>query len=119
MNEKCKVAVKTPVGVTEEFVFRNIEMPGTVPAPLKCAAQMDKLGRKCYSDQKYLYKYIENCFVLSLQMIDDTFLASKCGIQSVQVNALVNTFIKGKKLYFNTKIALLCTWVQNVKNVQS
>ena len=34
-------------------------------------------------------------------MIDDTFLASKCGIQSVQINALVNTFMESKKLYFN------------------
>ena len=35
-------------------------------------------------------------------MIDDTFAATRCGIQSVQMNALINTFIESKKLYFNT-----------------
>ena len=35
-------------------------------------------------------------------MIDDTFVATQCGIQSVQMNALMNTFIESKMLYFNT-----------------
>ena len=103
MNERCRVSVKTPVGTTEEFELNNIEMQGTVPAPLKCASQMDGLGKKCYSNKKYLYKYNESCCIPSLGMIDDTFMASRCGIQSVQMNALINTFIEGKKLYFNTK----------------
>ena len=30
---------------------------------------------------------------------DDTFFASKCGLQLVQVNALVNKFMESKKLY--------------------
>ena len=102
MNEKCKVSVKTPVGVTDEFVLENIEMQGTVPAPLKCVAQMDGLGKICYTKRKYLYNYNNSCFVPSLGMVDDTFMASKCGIQSVQMNALVNTFIEAKKLSFNT-----------------
>ena len=35
-------------------------------------------------------------------MIDDTFAATRCGLQSVQMNALINTFMEGKKLTFNT-----------------
>jgi hypothetical protein len=57
MNEECKVSVKTPVGVTDQFILKNIEMQGTVPAPSKCAAQMDGLGRKCYTKRKFLYNY--------------------------------------------------------------
>ena len=64
---------------------------------------MDSLGRKCYRDKKYLYKYNGSCYVPSLGMIDDTFAATLCGQQSVQMNALINTFIESKKLYFNTK----------------
>ena len=44
MNEKCNVKVKTPVGDTDRFTLKHIEMQGTVPAPLKCAVQMDTIG---------------------------------------------------------------------------
>ena len=63
---------------------------------------MDALGRKCYSDESYLYNYNGCCYVPSLGMIDDTFAATRCGVQSVEMNALMNTFIETKKLYFNT-----------------
>ena len=49
MNENCKVRVKTPVGDTEQFELSRIEMQGTVPAPIKCAVQIDTLGRYCYT----------------------------------------------------------------------
>ena len=101
MNKECKVCVKTPVGVTDQFILKNIEMQGTVPAPLKCAAQMDGLGWECYTEKKFLYNYKRSCFIPNLGMIDDTFLASSCGVQSVQLNALINTLVEGKKLYFN------------------
>ena len=101
LNEQCKVTVKTPVGVTEEFELRNIEMQGTVPAPLKCAGQMDALGRKCYTEEDYLYTYNGSCYVPTMGFIDDTFAASRCGAQSVMMNAVINTFIESKKLYFN------------------
>jgi hypothetical protein len=63
MNESCRVTVKPPVGVTDEFVLENIEMQGTVPASLKCAAQMDGLGKKFYNKKKYLYQYNDSCYV--------------------------------------------------------
>ena len=43
-NEKCKVAVKTPWGsVTDRVNMKEIEMQGTVPAPLKSSVQLDSL----------------------------------------------------------------------------
>jgi hypothetical protein len=102
MNEECRVTVKTPVGNTDEFTLTDIEMQGTVPAPLKCAGQMDALGRQCYTEENYLYNYNGSCLVPSLGFIDDTFAATRCGMQSVEMNALINTFIESKKLYFNT-----------------
>ena len=41
MNDKCQVKVKTPVGDTSRFELNRIEMQGTVPAPLKCAVQIE------------------------------------------------------------------------------
>ena len=54
MNEECHVTQKTPVGNTYELTLTDIEMQGTVPAPLKCAFQMDALGRKCYTEENHL-----------------------------------------------------------------
>ena len=41
LNDKCQVKVKTPVGDTSRFELNRIEMQGTVPAPLKCAVQIE------------------------------------------------------------------------------
>ena len=63
LNEKCKVTVKTPVGETESFLLGNIEMQGTVTAPLKCSVQIDTLGRDCYRSGRGLYQYRGACTV--------------------------------------------------------
>ena len=79
MNEECIVTVKTPVGVTDQFTLRNIEMQGTVPAPLKCPGQMDCLGRNFYTNEDYLYNYNGCILVAHFGFIDDTCAASRCG----------------------------------------
>ena len=57
LNDKCKVKIKTPVGDTDIFELEQIEMQGTVTAPLKCSVQMDTLGRYCYKYSTGLYLY--------------------------------------------------------------
>ena len=37
LNEKCQLSVNTPVGETEKFVLEDVEMQGTVLAPLLCS----------------------------------------------------------------------------------
>ena len=59
-NQRCQVAVKTPWGsVTDRLQLNEIEMQGTVPAPLKCSIQMDTLGKECLESGECLYKYKE------------------------------------------------------------
>ena len=48
MNRDCNVAVKSPVGVTERFVLKEIEIQGTVLSPPKCSVQLDTLGIEAY-----------------------------------------------------------------------
>ena len=44
--KKCQVSVKLPGGSqTKRITIHEIEMQGTVPAPLKCAVQIDTLGK--------------------------------------------------------------------------
>ena len=103
MNNQCKVKVKTPVGDTDQFDVNQIEMQGTVTAPLKCAVQIDTLGRYCYKYSTGLYFYKNACAVPPLGMIDDICGVANCGDESIILNAIVNTKIETKKLQFNQK----------------
>ena len=59
-NEKCKVAVRTPWGsLTKRVELNEIEMQGTVPAPLKCSVQLDTLGKECLETGEGVYLYKE------------------------------------------------------------
>ena len=49
-----------------------------------------------------MYNYNGCVLVPNLGFIDDTCAASRCGSQSVEINAVINSFIESKKLYFNT-----------------
>ena len=102
LNDKCRVSINIPVGQTKEFILNSIEMQGTVSAPLKCTGQIDSLGRNGYTNQTALYIYNNNCFVPILGMIDDTLGMSVCGVDSVELNAFINTTMESRKLYFNT-----------------
>ena len=103
MNEQCKVKVKTPVGDTERFELNRIESQRTVPAPLKCAMQMDTLGRQSYTYSTGLYQYKDVCSVPALGMIDDIVGVSKCNENSVILNSIINAKVESKKLQFNLK----------------
>ena len=101
LNEECQVKVKTPVGSTEKFILNDIEMQGTVLAPLKCAVQMDTLGKYCYTYSTGLYKYKETCYVPPLGMIDDIAGVSECNEKSIIQNAIINAKVESKKQEFN------------------
>ena len=103
LNEKCNVKVKTPVGDTENFQLTRVEMQGTVTAPLKCAVQIDTLGRYCYTYDTGLYLYRNACYVPPLSMIDDIAAISECQDNSIILNSIINTKIETKKLEFNNK----------------
>ena len=57
MNEECNVKVKTPIGDTELFKLKEIEMQGTVIAPIKCSVTTDSIGRYCYTQKKGIFIY--------------------------------------------------------------
>ena len=43
MNDKCDIAVKTPVGISDRFKMNRIEMQGTKFSNIKCSIQVDTL----------------------------------------------------------------------------
>ena len=103
LNEKCKIAVKTPVGVTERFQLEKIEMQGTKFSNIKCSIQIDTLGKECYSTGQGLFLYKKAVYVPPLGMIDDIVSFAKSGPEAIKTNAIINAKIESKKLEFGPK----------------
>ena len=98
-NKKCQVAVRTPWGsVTDRVELNEIEMQGTVPAPLKCSIQIDTLGKECIESGECLYKYKECVDIPPLAMIDDILAVTDCSVESVKMNALIKSKVEHKNL---------------------
>ena len=93
------MAVRTPWGtVTDRVELNEIEMQGTVPAPLKCSIQIDTLGKECIEEGECLYKYKECVDFPPLAMIDDILAVSECSVESVKLNALIQSKVTHKNL---------------------
>ena len=98
-NKKCKVAIKLPGGSqTKRIEIEEIEMQGTVPAPLKCSVQIDTLGKECLKNNEGLFKYKGCTSVPPLSFIDDVLGITKCSVSGVELNALIQSKMNHKKL---------------------
>ena len=100
MNEKCNIAIKTPMGVTERFELEKIEMQGTKFSNIKCSIQIDTLGKECYSSGEGLFLYKNGVYVPPLGMIDDIASFAMSGPDAIKTNAIINAKIESKKLEF-------------------
>jgi hypothetical protein len=98
LDEKCKIVVKTPCGVTDMFKLERIVLQGSVFGPIKCAVQMDTLGREALRTGFGIFKYKKTIDIPSLAMIDDILGLSACGDASIELNALVNAKMVKKEL---------------------
>ena len=115
MNQKCNIAVKTTAGMSDRFIATEIEMQGTVVGPIKACVQVDTLGRDCYLYGEGLFMYKGGVYIPPLSMCDDVASISRCGIDSIKTNAIINAKIESKKLEFGpTK----CFQIHVGKNVK-
>ena len=78
-------------------------MQGTKLSNIKCSVQIDTLDKECYSSNEGMFLYKECVYVPPLSMIDDIASFSKCGPDSIKVNAVINSKIESKKLEFGPK----------------
>ena len=101
-NKSCLISVKTPWGsFTPRVELENIEMQGGVLTPLKCSVQMDTLGAECVNSidhSKILYKYKGFVNIPPMEFIDDILTITKCSVDSIKMNSLVQSKIECKKL---------------------
>ena len=68
-------------------------MQGTKLSNIKCAVQIDTLGKECYINNEGMFNYKECVSVPPLGMIDDLASFSQCGPETVKINALINAKI--------------------------
>ena len=104
-SEKCEVYVKAPWGsLCDRFVVTDVEMQGSVLAPLRCSVQVDSLGKQFMSDQNLhsqLFRYLGCVSIPPLSMIDDVITITECGVNSINLNAAVQSKIDSKRLTLN------------------
>ena len=100
LNEKCRIAVKTPVGMTERFEVEEIERQGTKFSNIKCSIQIDTLGRECYDSGEGLFLYKNAVYIPPLGMIDDVASFALSGSDAIKTNAIIISKVETKKLEF-------------------
>ena len=102
-NKVSNVAVKTPWGsLTKRVEMKEIEMQGTVLAPLKCSTQIDTLGKDCLETNAGLFRYKDCVSIPPLSMIDDILAVADCSEAATEVNAIIQNKINTKQLKFGT-----------------
>ena len=77
-----------------------MEMQGSVWGSLKYTTSMDTLNKTILQQDHLTYKYRgdKNIEIGVMGMVDDNLSISKCGLSSVQKNAVINSFIETQRL---------------------
>ena len=99
-NSHNLVAVNTPVGLTTREAVEDIVMQGEVTGPGQCSNQVDTYGKECIKDAKLLYNYRGEVGIPPLGMVDDVVAVSRCGVESVLMNAFLNQKTNIKRLQY-------------------
>ena len=100
INSHVKVAVKTPVGITDRKSIYNVITQGDVFAPILCSNLVDTFGRECLMEEKYIYSYKGLVDIPPLGMVDDLVCVSSCGHRTAMMNGFLNYKTSSKKLLF-------------------
>ena len=56
-NKEIDMKVKTPLGDAEEDVVENMVLQGDTWSPIMASVQVDKFGKECVEEEKYLYNF--------------------------------------------------------------
>ena len=100
LDKRCQATIKTPVGETKPLTFTDLTMQGSTFGSLKCTVQQDTLGQELLSSEEGvgLYTY-KNCVdIPPVCFLDDVLGLSKCGIETTELNCLINSKIESKNL---------------------
>ena len=103
INRKVNISVKTPVGKTSYGWIKNVITQGDVFSPILCSNQVDKIGKECLDENKYIYLYKGEVEIPPLGMVDDLLTISECGHKTAMISSFINFKTDMKKLQFGVK----------------
>ena len=100
LDNKCNAVIKTPVGETKQLTFYELIMQGSTFGSIKCTVQQDTLGQDLLSCEEGvgLYTYKGSVDIPPVCFLDDVLGLSKCGIETTELNSLINSKIESKNL---------------------
>ena len=75
---------------SERFEVNDLLCQGSTWEPLKTSATIDTIGKDEEESGENTYKYKETVMVPPLSFIDDIAAITKCGVDSVVTNAVIN-----------------------------
>ena len=94
-SRKAKIAVKSPVGVSEAKEIEDQVMQGETLSSILCTNTMDKISTDCPIKP---FKYREKISIPKLGFVDDLFDIQKCKKFTKLVNVYTNEEISKRKL---------------------
>ena len=97
LNETNKVAIKTPHGISQRKVVKQIICQGEPWGPLECSLQIDDIGKESINPQLEPYKYKDIVEIPALGWVDDLITVSESGYKASRLNAFVNAKLAMKK----------------------
>ena len=98
-NKETSIKVNTPFGQSESATVEDTEAQGNVLSPIRCAVQIDSIGKECLENNENIFKYKKLLNIPPLSMIDDVVGIAECGHKSIKLNCYINTKIEMKKLW--------------------
>ena len=108
-NRSNHVAVKTAIGLTNRVNMPTVVQQEGTWGPILCSNTIDTLGKKCLTRGEHYYLYKNTARILPLSMVDDYLGISKCGFDSISLNAFITSQIEMKKSRARGyKLTLIC-----------
>ena len=117
-NKEIHMSVKTPNGLTDRQILRNIVLQGDTWGSILASVQVDTIGKECVEEGLgYLYKGILPVGFLGL--VDDIIGVTEAGLDAQKMNAFINVKTAEKTLQFGPtkcKSMLVGKDIENVIN---
>ena len=98
-SKEVEICVKSPVGVTEKGVIRDIILQGETVSSIICTSSVDLMSKQCPLE---VYKYREVVDIPKLSFVDDIADVTKCGKSAKDMNEFTSIEISKRKLQLAT-----------------
>ena len=115
-NAEIHMSVKTPGGLTDRQIVKNIVLQGDTWGSILASNQVDSIGKECL-EEGFGYRYKDSLSVGFLALVDDIIGITEAGMQAQMLNAFINVKTAEKRLQFGTKKCKSMLVGKNTENI--